>query len=281
MSGGGGRSWRFVRGLGVVVAVWAVLQIAVPRLLQAVLDRPEPVPTPSTLVQWYLILAILAVVLEASTSDGAWRDFLSFLAPRPRGRAARMVRAALLVILPLAAAAGTFRMLRPAAASPVELRIQHPSTVPEAYARKVNPFRHPTPERLASFAAEEGLEGREDEAIREAFRAAAIARGRDLYTGTCQFCHGAHLDGNGPLADSLRLRPIDFTDPGTIATIVEGVALWRVLEGGPALPPESSPWDSAMPAWKDFLTEDDAWKVLLYVYDAAGVQPREPEGAQP
>ena len=74
-----------------------------------------------------------------------------------------------------------------------------------------------------------------------------------------------------------RLKPVDFRDPGTIGTLVEPYAFWRIKEGGPGLPPEASPWDSAMPLWKDELTDEEIWKIILAEYDTAGVEPRKPE----
>ncbi len=43
------------------------------------------------------------------------------------------------------------------------------------------------------------------------------------------------------MAGGFRLRPANFSDPGTIATVVEAYAFWRVTEGGPGLPPEATP----------------------------------------
>lgn len=74
-----------------------------------------------------------------------------------------------------------------------------------------------------------------------------------------------------------RLKPVDFRDLGTIATLVESYLFWRIKEGGLGLPPQASPWDSAMPAWKDELSDEEIWKIILAEYDTAGVEPRKPE----
>jgi len=79
------------------------------------------------------------------------------------------------------------------------------------------------------------------------------------------------------MATGFRLRPANFRDPGTIATVVEAYAFWRIKEGGRGLPNESSPWDSAMPRWKDELPDDDIWKIVLAEYELADVEPRKPE----
>ena len=57
---------------------------------------------------------------------------------------------------------------------------------------------------------------------------------------------------------------------------------WRIAKGGPGLPNEGAPWDSAMPAWEDFLTEDEIWSVILFLYEQTGHEPRtfEEEGGE-
>jgi len=79
------------------------------------------------------------------------------------------------------------------------------------------------------------------------------------------------------MAGGFRLRPANFTDPGTIATVIEAYVFWRVKEGGRGLPVESTPWDSAMPTWKHELTDEQIWKIILAEYNTAGTEPRIPE----
>lgn len=104
-----------------------------------------------------------------------------------------------------------------------------------------------------------------------------LFEGRALYAMNCRACHGDSVAGDGPMADGFKLRPIDFTDNGTIETIVEGYTFWRVTNGGPGLPTEATPWDSAMPEWKLSLTEDQRWRIILAEYDLAQKTPRIPE----
>jgi mono/diheme cytochrome c family protein len=104
-----------------------------------------------------------------------------------------------------------------------------------------------------------------------------LFEGRALYAMNCRPCHGDSVAGDGPMADGFKLRPINFTDNGTIETIVEGYTFWRVTNGGPGLPTEATPWDSAMPEWKLNLTEEERWKIILAEYDLAGKTPRIPE----
>ncbi|MDP6564622.1 MAG: cytochrome c [Alphaproteobacteria bacterium] len=104
-----------------------------------------------------------------------------------------------------------------------------------------------------------------------------LFEGRALYAMNCRPCHGDSVAGDGPMADGFKLRPINFTDNGTIETIVEGYTFWRVRNGGPGLPTEATPWDSAMPEWKVSLTEEERWKIILAEYDLAEKTPRIPE----
>ena len=104
-----------------------------------------------------------------------------------------------------------------------------------------------------------------------------LYEGRALYAMNCRPCHGDSVAGDGPMADGFKLRPINFTDNGTIETIVEGYTFWRVANGGVGLPTEATPWDSAMPQWKLNLTDDQRWKIIMAEYDLAQKTPRIPE----
>ncbi len=115
------------------------------------------------------------------------------------------------------------------------------------------------------------------EAARHALIEKNLFEGRALYAMNCRACHGDSAFGDGPMADGFKLRPINFTDNGTLETIVEGYTFWRVTNGGPGLPTEATPWDSAMPEWKLSLSEDQRWKIILAEYDLAQKTPRIPE----
>ncbi|MFQ5847033.1 MAG: c-type cytochrome [Candidatus Methylomirabilales bacterium] len=101
-----------------------------------------------------------------------------------------------------------------------------------------------------------------------------VRQGNTLYFKNCVFCHGDALDGRGLFADALEPRPADLTHPERLAQLHESYAFWRIREGGRGLPPPSRPWDSAMPRWKDDLSDDEIWKIIRFLYDAIGVAPR-------
>jgi mono/diheme cytochrome c family protein len=95
--------------------------------------------------------------------------------------------------------------------------------------------------------------------------AAAVARGQQLYQTYCLMCHGADGKGTGPVAKGLPHPPADLTHhfhraPGD----GDAYLFWRVSEGGQVEPFKSS--QSAMPAYKTVLSEDQRWDLLAYVH---------------
>ena len=107
----------------------------------------------------------------------------------------------------------------------------------------------------------------------EAF-ARHVAAGREVYYQNCFYCHGDLMQGRGPFAHGLNPIPTNFQDPGTIPMFQESFLFWRISKGGPGLPPEGGPWESAMPAWEKFLSEEEMWNVILFLYDFTETRPR-------
>jgi mono/diheme cytochrome c family protein len=150
--------------------------------------------------------------------------------------------------------------------------------------REANPEAHslafiPT-EPVKKFLAELKAGNVNPATAKAALMERNLFEGRALYAMNCRACHGDSVAGDGPMADGFKLRPINFTDNGTIETIVEGYTFWRVANGGPGLPTEATPWDSAMPEWKLNLSEEERWKIILAEYDLAQKTPRIPESHQ-
>ncbi|MFQ5847025.1 MAG: c-type cytochrome [Candidatus Methylomirabilales bacterium] len=272
--------WSTLIALAVV---WLSLQYALPYATMWFTGRERPLPVPGAVLFMYGLLAVVGALVYITMSDEFIREFVrpvvAFLrGPDPRGQNARFLgraRLILLLLIPLTAGGFVYARAVPRVQSPTILRIQHP-TIPGAYERLKNPFREPSEEMVKEWVGKVGFEGPLEEA-RGAFQEAALAEGRVIFQINCRPCHGDPADGSGPMGWGFRLKPADFTDPGTIATVVEAYAFWRVTEGGPGLPPGATPWDSAMPIWKEDLTEEQKWKAILAAYDLAGVEPRKPE----
>lgn len=101
-----------------------------------------------------------------------------------------------------------------------------------------------------------------------------VENGRRVYYRNCVFCHGDDMAGNGMFVHGLNPIPTNFADKQTIANLRETFLFWRIAKGGPGLPEEGAPWDTAMPAWETLLTEEEMWDVTLFLYDFTGERPR-------
>lgn len=96
-----------------------------------------------------------------------------------------------------------------------------------------------------------------------------IHEGGTVYFKKCFLCHGDHLDGKGLFGDRFFPPPADFTHSNSVVNLPESYAYWRIMKGGQGLPEKFAPWNSSMPAWENQLTEDEVWKVILYIYSKA------------
>jgi mono/diheme cytochrome c family protein len=104
-----------------------------------------------------------------------------------------------------------------------------------------------------------------------------VEHGRQVYYQNCVFCHGDNLAGNGMFVHGLDPIPPNFNDAGSIAMLRETFLFWRVSKGGPGLPEEGGPWDTAMPAWEQLIKQDDIWDAIAFLYDFTGRRPRAKE----
>lgn len=88
--------------------------------------------------------------------------------------------------------------------------------------------------------------------------AASAAAGKDLYAINCTSCHGEAAMGDGPTAASLDPKPKPLA--AEMNSLSDDYLFWRISEGG-AFPP----FNSAMPAWKASLTEDQIWQIITHL----------------
>ena len=248
-----------LRSVSIVFAIFLVIRFGIPWLAVILGLSATPAPVPGFALGIYLVVAVVGTLVYVSSEEGRWRSFLTPIVRAfvlPAGAIPRSQMLAL-AVLPLVVGGVAWTRVVPATGTPAVLRVQHPA-VPDEYAEMINPLAE----------------------LPEAERAVAVREGVVLYQKNCRPCHGTKADGLGPLSRGLRLKPIDFTDPGTIATVVEPYPFWRITKGGIGLPDIATPWNSAMPAWEEDFTPEEIWRILSAEYEIAGTEPRRPEGAE-
>ena len=240
----------------VLVAAWLLFEFGIPYIPPLIGIRSAPIPN-SVLLQ-FMAIVLVAVLLWASDNEQRWARFREPVRDVMIAPERRIARIALLIALPLLLGALTFLQVRPTVAAPASLRSIHPAP-PSSIT-----FRGQT---LTLAGLENPL--RADGSTTEDYE-----RGRDVYYQNCLPCHGDGLAGDGQYAHGFNPAPLSFRDNGTIAQLTESFVFWRIAKGGPGLPKEGAPWNSAMPAWEDILTQEEIWAVIIFIYQQSGWTPR-------
>ena len=96
----------------------------------------------------------------------------------------------------------------------------------------------------------------------------AITAGGEVYRANCIACHGPRGRGDGDAGLDLVPSPALLTGLTDKKTAVDEYLLWTVSEGGQA-------FGTAMPAFKNRLSEDQIWQVIAYL--RAGFPPLPPQ----
>ena len=218
---------------------------------------------PKSLLTMYMVFVIAGTVMVFTFTEEGAQELVGPIKALVENPSKKMLRNVVFVIVPLLAGYYTYSSLMPSFEAPVELRTIHPAPPNKfkAYGKSFdltkleNPYRKFEKEDPAKFAE-------------------LVKAGGDVYIKNCQYCHGDKLDGKGPYAAGFNPTPLNFQDVGTIAQLQESFLFWRIATGGPGLPAEAAPWISSMPIWENFLTEDEIWQVILFLYDYTGRRPR-------
>jgi DMSO reductase family type II enzyme heme b subunit len=242
---------RFLQAVLVLIAAALVFKYGI---------RP---PMPFSVFALYMGVTLLAVLVYVSSDSDSWRAFVAPIwatLTEPRRRSLRMVLGGAISLL---VGYYAYAQATATAEAPLELRAVHPAPPATISVRgkEINLQSADTPVRK---------DIRQNPATRDKHLAAGAA----LYVRNCMYCHGDLLDGQGHFAAGFNPQPADFVGPNTIAQLSEGYVFWRIAKGGPGLPKESTPWNSAMPAWEDRLTEEQIWQVIYYLYETTGHPPR-------
>ena len=225
-------------------------------------------PIPSSVVMIYMGIATISILTYVSSSQER-RDEVSWPLIRfITDRRYTPFLAATVVAVPALAAANIYVQMNAPLQPPFFARTVHPASPAEitVHERKVNLDAEENP----FLPLEQSNPGE--------FRA-RVENGRKVYYRNCVFCHGDDLSGNGMFVHGLDPIPTNFADRGTISQLRDSYLFWRIAKGGPGLPEEGGPWASAMPAWEKFLTEEEMWEAVLFLYDFTGQRPRAKEVA--
>lgn len=216
-------------------------------------------PAPWSVVTLYMAIILIAILAFVSSDADSWRSFLAPLRDTVVKPERKLLRTALMIVIPLLLGYYAYTQAAAKPQAPPELRAVHPAP----------------PASIQFRGKEINIQGL-DNPLRKDQNAFGkhVAAGGEIYIRNCMYCHGDNLDGQGHFAHGFNPPPANFVDPGTIAMLQEAYLFWRIAKGGPGLPKESTPWNSVMPAWEDRLTEEQIWAVIMYLYDATGQQPR-------
>ncbi len=238
---------RFFQAALVLVIAFVLLRFGI---------RP---PAPWSVFTLYMAIVLLAVLVYISSDSDSWRAFKRPIWSTLVDPDKRVLRGALIVLIPLLLGYYAYTQAAARPQAPPELRAVHPAP----------------PASIQFRGKEINIQGVENPLRKDpAGYKASVAAGYETYIRNCVYCHGDNLDGHGHFAYGFNPPPANFEDPGTIAMLQEAYLFWRIAKGGPGLPRESTPWNSVMPAWEDRLTEDQIWQVIMYLYDATGQKPR-------
>ena len=220
-------------------------------------------PIPASVVSLYMGIVTIAILAYVSSSEERRAEVSRPLVRFMTDKRYTALLGATVVAIPALAAANVYVQMNVPLQPPLFPRTIHPASPSEitVHDKKIaidagdNPFRH--------------LESSNPDEFRK-----RVESGKRVYYQNCVFCHGDNLAGNGMFVHGLDPIPTNFADGDTIANLRETFLFWRAAKGGPGLPEEGGPWDSAMPAWEKLLKEDEIWDAILFLYDFTGERPR-------
>jgi hypothetical protein len=225
-------------------------------------------PIPSSVVSLYMGIVTIAILAYVSSSyerrDEISRPLVRFITEKRYTVALALTALA----IPALAAANVYMQMSVPLEPPLFSRTVHPASPPDitVHEKKINLDTEENP--FLRLESSNPAEYRRH-----------VENGRRVYYQNCVFCHGDNLAGNGMFVHGLDPIPTNFTDPATIAGLRDTFLLWRIAKGGPGMPEEGGPWDSAMPAWEKFLKEEEMWEAILFLYDFTNQRPRARETA--
>lgn len=247
--------WRRVGTLTWTIAWWAAMY--------AGFKFAFVVPIPASVVTLYMAIVTGSLFAYVSSSRERREAFMAPIVSLCVDPGRKVALVAVVLLIPALVALSAYVKATVPLEAPGFGRTVHPApptsiTVHEQEIDLVtgsNPYRH--------------LEQDDPEAFRQ-----HVENGRRVYFENCFYCHGDAAGGDGMFAHALNPIPTNFLDQGNLPILQESFVLWRIAKGGPGLPEEGGPWESAMPAWENFLTEKEMWDAVLFLYDYTNWEPR-------
>ena len=85
-----------------------------------------------------------------------------------------------------------------------------------------------------------------------------LLAGKTLFEQNCATCHGKSGHGDGPAASALKPAPADLSVAMRMPMSSDSYLDWTISEGG-------IPVGSAMPPFKASLSNEQIWKLVLYL----------------
>ena len=246
---------KLLQMIGLIVLIYFSFIL----LFDFILDQVIP----SSLLNMYMFFIVAGILAVYTSTDAATEELLQPLRSLVSDPEKKNSRLLIFALAPVIAGVTVYMQLQPTTTAPIELRSIHPAppSSTKVFGKRLdlqtleNPYR--------------SLETENPMLFRE-----MVAEGQRVYLQNCLHCHGAKLDGQGMYAAGLNPPPLSFKDIGTIAQLQESYLFWRISTGGVGLPNEAAPWNSSMPAWQEYLSEQEIWQVILYLYDFTGRRPR-------
>ena len=92
--------------------------------------------------------------------------------------------------------------------------------------------------------------------------APALKSAREVYLDKCAHCHGDTGKGDGRDASRYDPQPTDFTDAKRMNGVTDGELFYKISEG-----------KKPMPVFKNKLTEDQRWELVLFIRSFARSSP--------
>lgn len=246
----------FWQAMAVLIIAYLLVRLGIPLLPPLI--GIDSAPVPGSVVLQYMLTVLAGVLIWVSDSEERWDRFKDPIRSTMVEDDRRWLRVALLVAIPLLVGWLAFQRVRQTVAAPPSLRSIHPAP----------------PSSITFRGKSMTLAGLNNPLRADGSIAEDVEEGKRVYYQNCLPCHGDALSGDGHYAHGFAPTPLPFTGTGTIAQLTESFVFWRIAKGGPGLPPEGTPWNSAMPAWEEDLTEEEIWAVIVFLYEQSGNTPR-------